>query len=438
MLKSLLGVFMATLVAGCGRGGVIPPDQIKPLVDVSQPDTKLDLPQVLAKLDIEMSKQGIAARPGIPEAELARLTLALPCPLPTQLQGVYRWHDGIPSFIPYHDFLSLEDMVDEYRQIRRMESDVGIPEGQGFRRTYLPLLRFDAKEQIVLDCADDGRAPLIDYFNESPTYDVRYRGIGHFLSVTLSAYETGAYRIRRGRFDVNPIELSRAYRLHAVASEIAWTEANYSLLQEPLRNGTAETFEHARSWIEHRPDERYIPILRSRLHDADPQVVSRAAFSLGQMQAQDAQEDLADLLAHPSADVRNFAAASLSELDRIDPGPTLDLLVKLLDDGNDMVRISAIEALATTRSSRAVGPLLVLLPKVRPGIQQYIVAALGMIRDPTALDALRELRERVAAQDRGQPDRGGTRGSDPPPSRQLAGIDEAIHSIKNRGQSTLL
>jgi hypothetical protein len=429
MLKPVFAGTLSLFVVGCGRASFIPPDQIKPLADVSQPDTRLDLPQVLARLDLQLTRHSVAARPGISESDLGRLRKSLPCPLPPLLERLYRWHDGVASLIPYYDFLPLADMVEEYRQIRKIEIDVGIPEGEGFKRTYLPILRFDGQEQIVVDCADERRAPLIDYFNESPSYDVRYRGIGHFLSVTLSAYEAGAYRMRRGHRDVDPVALSRAYRINAVPSEIAWSDANYALLQEPLRNGAADAFEQARGWIEHRPDGRYITILRTRVHDADPQVASRAAFSLGQMRAQEAQEDLASLLAHPSAEVRNFAAAALSELDRISPGPTIDLLVKLLDDRNDMVRISAIEALATARSPGAVGPLLELLPQVRPGIQQYIVDALGSIRDPAALDALRALRASVAAQDRGQPDRGGTRGSDPPPSRLLVGIDAAIQAI---------
>lgn len=419
---------MTILIAGCERGSYISREQVKPLVDLSQPDTKVDLPRILAKLDIELGKQGVAARPGISELDLARLTQSLPCALPVLLEDLYRWHDGIPSLIPYHDFLPLADMIDEYREIRRSESDVGLPEGQGFKRSYLPILRFDGKEQIVIDCADGQRAPLIDYFNESPTYDARYRGIGHFLSVTLSAYETGAYRFRRGQIAVNPRGLARAYRTNAVESELAWTDANYTLLQTPLRSGAGEAFSNALDWTAYRPDERYIPILQARLHDADPLVVSRAAFSLGQFQAQEAQDDLAGLLAHSSADVRNFAAGALSKLDSVSAG-TRDLLIELLADGNDMVRISAIEALASAGSSDSVGQLLELLPRVRPGIQQYVVYALGEIRDPAALTALRDLRVTIAAQNHGQPDRGGTRGSDPPPSRLLAGIDEAIRLI---------
>lgn len=425
-LAFLVAIFFA--LCACGQR-MIDGSSVKPLADTSQPDSRVDLEQLLPAIEVQLEKQGSARKPPITDAELQRLAQAMPCPIPTMLEQIYRWHNGVDRLLPGYDLLSLDETLNELRGIRQTELAVGVPASLAWPKTYLPILRFDSQEYIALDCARKDGGALLHNMSESSDWDARYRGLGHLLVVTLTAYESGAYRSRRWYLDENPIELSKAYRQHALPSELAGYEENWKLLARPLKDGDRQSFQSALAWVPHRPDERYIPILQGRLRDEDSEVVMHAASMLGTLRAQVAQEDLVGLLTSRSDGVRNFAAHSLACLDHLDQGTTVDALLKLLEDDSDLVRISAIEALATARSSRAVGPLLELLPTSRPGIQQSIVSTLGELRDPRALDALRHLRLNVAAMDQDKPDRGGVRGSDPPPSRLLAGIDEAIRAI---------
>jgi hypothetical protein len=427
---SYLALLFAISCALCACGQrMIDEISIKPLADISQPDTRVDLEKLLLALEVQLEKQGSARKPPITDAELERLAPAMPCPIPTMLEQIYRWHNGMDRLLPGYELLSLDETLKELRGIRQTERTVGVPASLAWPKTYLPILRFDSQEYIALDCARKDGGALLHNMNESSDWDARYRGLGHLLVVTLTAYESGAYRFRRWYLDENPIKLSKAYRQHAIPSELAGYDENWQRLARPLKDGDRYSFQGALAWVPHRPDERYIPILQERLRDADSEVVMHAASMLGTLRAQAAQADLVSVLTSRSDSVRNLAAHALADLDHLDQGHTVDALLKLLEDDSDLVRISAIEALATARSSRAVGPLLELLPTSRPGIQQSIVSTLGELRDPKALDALRDLRLKVAAMDLDKPDRGGTRGSDPPPSRLLAGIDEAIRAI---------
>lgn len=405
-------------------------EQLKETIDVSQPDERINLAEVFAGLDKSFSALGVQTNPPLEDTDIARLEKELPCRIPPLLKELYKWHDGIQSFLPYCDFLSLAEMVKRYHFIKQIDREVGASDGEGWPVHFLPILEFDGRTHIALDCALPERNPLYYYFVEDGIPHPRYRGIGHLLAVTLTAYETGAYHKRHDILDVRPIGEMQALRTYSTASELQAMEENWVILEKALTHLRGQEFRSIMSWIAHKvPDERMVPLLRQRLHDADPDTVAGAAFALGQLQAQAALPDLTDLLSHPASKVRNFAGGALSELDSIDSEITIDRLIALLDDRDDLVRISAIEALGRAKSPRPVPHLIKRLPKSRPGIQEYIVRTLAYLGDKSALPALRELQTAVSRMNLNEPNRGGSRGSDPPPVRLKAGVDWAISQL---------
>jgi hypothetical protein len=347
---------------------------------------------------------------------------------------MYLWHDGSRDLLPFYEWLSLQDLVAEYRQIGSTLRSVGTLAAEAWPTHDLPLFRLDGAEYIALDCSSQDHAPLFHAVIEEGSRVPKYRGIGHLLAVTRTAYRTDAYRRRRGRADLHPPRELAAFAEHALPSELSAMEANWLDLERAIRSARGPYFQVCASTLAHIPDQRAVTPLMDRLDDGDPMVVATAAFALGTIRAESALADLTRLLDHPAAEVRNFAAHAMWQFDRIDSEATVDGLVSLLDDSSEMVVVSAVQALGTARSRVAVDPLLDLLRTSRPGIQQYVVATMAEIGDVSALPALRELRSQVASRDLTLPDRGGTRGSDPPPARLLANVDEAIKRLEGRAR----
>lgn len=425
----LVLLVISVCLSGCDDASVPDLDPMAPAVDVALPDSPIDLSTLLPTLERQLLDHGATLHPPLGDAALERLQKSLPCRLPHLLAQIYRWHDGVDRIVPAYDLLPLAQVVEDYHAIQAMERDIGVPESAGWPKTYLPILRMDAQEYIALDCTAPDQGALLHNFNEDPRWDARYRGLGHFLRVTSSAYELGAYRLRDGDLDEWPLRYAQAFRAHAHPQELTALEAHWSKVSDALAHGSSAGLRLAVTWATMFPHERYVAVLVRRLSDRNPAVVAIAAFALGELRAQDAEPALAIQLSHPSGEVRNFAAGALARLERIDPqSGTVGTLIALLDDPDELVRLSAIEALATARSSTAVAPLVAVLAHSRPGIQLQVVHTLGELRDRSALAALRQLRAQLAAQSP-LPDRGGTRGSDPPPQRLLAAVDDALRKI---------
>jgi hypothetical protein len=227
-----------------------------------------------------------------------------------------------------------------------------------------------------------------------------------------------------------PLLFSDTWRAPASAAEKQGAEEKWRILETILRDGSGEGFEMSAMQLGGTPvDARAVVVLRSRLHDSDENILGAAAFALGELKAQEAASDLAALLDSPAPTVRNMAASALAEMDRIESESIIDSLIKQLDDRDELARISAIEALATARSPKAVPKLLEVVTRSRPGIQEYAVATLGTIGDRRALEPLRAMQTQLSQQDLSQRDKGGTRGSDPPPQRLKSAVDEAIAKL---------
>ncbi|QJR12236.1 hypothetical protein DSM104443_03321 [Usitatibacter rugosus] len=407
----------------------LPPPH-KPAIDLRAPDTIVDLDATFRALDAHFAAHGIVVRPPLDAAAPDRLEKELPCALPPAVRRMYLWHDGINPMIPSYEWLPLAKVIDEYRFIKRIEREVGMLESMAWPRTFLPILRFDGQQHIAVDCASPERAPMYFYFVQDGVPRAQYRGPGHFLAVTLTAFDTKAFDGRGGHLDPRPMLVREAFQRHATPAELAVMEENWAAYERSLVGLEGQALGRQLSSGSEQPDPRAIPLLERYLADPDPKVVRGAAFALGQLQAASSEPKLAGLLTHASPEVRNFAAGALSNMDTLASEATVDRLLAMLDDPNDLARLSAINALGTSRRQRAVAPLLERLRKVRPGIEVAIVLALERIGDRSALPQLRALQADLAKMDLTIPNRGGFRGSDPPPASRKAAVEAAIAKIE--------
>jgi len=403
--------------------------EIKAPIDVSSPDAEANLPEVFSRLDRQFSKNNIHPSPPLAESEISALEQQLPCKLPPVLREMYRWHNGIPDFIPMYELLPLDKMVEQYKLIRRIDKEVGWQEGEGWPVHFLPILQFDGKEHIALDCKNTGSADstaLYHYFVEDGTPTAKYRGPAHLLQVTLSSYESGAYKREFNTMEVDSLEETRAFRQHAFASELQIMEDNWVKTKQFLITAKGENLTTMLGSMD--PDERAIPLLIDKLRDANPEEIVHICLVFRRFKSEATRPALNDLLKHKSSRARNFAASALSNLRGPQGQAETDTLLSLLDDSDKQVQLSAIEALRHAKSYRVIDALLDKLHHSKPGTQEYIVGTLADIGDKRALPALKELQASFPA----HPDNkryARARGDDPSPADFKLSVDDAIRRL---------
>ena len=138
-----------------------------------------------------------------------------------------------------------------------------------------------------------------------------------------------------------------------------------------------------------------IPHLIQTLADEDAQTKQGAVIALGRLKAKRASSSLSAMLLRADAELRVAICWSLGEI--ADPG-VLECLLDRLDDGDQSVKLHAIAALGKIGEDRASPSILRLLYGPGRGhvlAEGYEVRAaacwtLGRIRDPRAVERLRE------------------------------------------------
>ncbi|HOW26992.1 MAG TPA: HEAT repeat domain-containing protein [Elusimicrobiota bacterium] len=135
-------------------------------------------------------------------------------------------------------------------------------------------------------------------------------------------------------------------------------------------------------------DVRAIPPLLLALSDADENVRSSSARTLGLMRTKDASKELSRLVTDdPTDQVRQSAVVALGF---IADETTVPSLVKALKDAYVGVRYAACQALATLRAPEAVPPLIDLLKDADPKMRRNVALSLGQIGNSSAVIALRQ------------------------------------------------
>lgn len=139
-------------------------------------------------------------------------------------------------------------------------------------------------------------------------------------------------------------------------------------------------------------DRDVVPTLKNALTSEDPDVRFQAVLALARVAGVDAYEELSAAADDVDAEVRANVAAALADL-RCDDG--VEVFLRLLDDVDASVRLEAALALAARGDRRAVPHLIMALQDAEAAPQA--VRALGVLKDPSAAEPLRQLCTRWTA-----------------------------------------
>ncbi|MDH3750954.1 MAG: HEAT repeat domain-containing protein [Gammaproteobacteria bacterium] len=172
-------------------------------------------------------------------------------------------------------------------------------------------------------------------------------------------------------------------------------------------------------------------VLYRFLDDEDPEIVAKAAWWIGYLNARDYVPTLVDLLEHEDRQVVNMAGGGLAKMADSRDVRYLDRIYPVLDHEYLLARMSAIEVIGVIGSSESTKFLLERLSDEEPAAKWQIARALGRIGDVRALPALKQFQQAVQLMDHSVPNKGGVRGSDPHPESLEAVAEEAIAMIES-------
>jgi cell wall assembly regulator SMI1 len=162
-------------------------------------------------------------RPGLNDADIDATTSPLGLRLPREARIWWRWRNGtihggrrkLPG--PWHEALSLEGAVDQYRQFRQIAHNTAPDWPQNnpdiiWHPSWLPIIRTTQPIAIDCDVPEDAPTPvlLVDWQNPERFDKPRASSLGEMVAWWIVALETdvwywneaeGWWRTRRERLD---------------------------------------------------------------------------------------------------------------------------------------------------------------------------------------------------------------------------------------------
>jgi hypothetical protein len=383
----------------------------------------VSIQNLLNQLDQIFETLGVNSKLAAPitDEALQDLTQKLPFKIPSDLEQLYKWHNGMDEFIPAYDLLSLSDAIAEYEAL--VASAREFQDEDFFKHIYFPILQFQ-DSWFLVDCDPGTKTNVYYLFLEDGTVKKEYESFEQMLQIVVDAYLSRAFYIEDDLVVENPVLLQKIENKYLSQEQRDEREAHWNklciqlhelksreLAQMPPSEEEAHLGElyaglglaapntlFKKSLIRQlyeTCDERAIEYMVEFLDDTDPEIVANAAFGLGDLKARERLPELLKLLKHPAEVVRNLSAHAIGNI--ISPNDKLLLqpLLDLLTDEATLVRIAAVVALGQLRSQKAVLSLINLLQDRNSGIRSEAIHALGKIGDSRALEALRNQQSKV-------------------------------------------
>ena len=181
-----------------------------PKAAVMPADVEVSMEEVLDRLEAALSKSApeilAALEPGITERQLAELEERGGFQLSPELRALYRWRNGMApgsaaDFIPGHDFLPLEQVIEERQSIAQQAREGTAAQRamhelfSSHRDPWLTLLADGAGDGYFFDPQRRaGEGAIFYHFSETGHY-VFFPSAKNLLVGIAECYETGAFAV---------------------------------------------------------------------------------------------------------------------------------------------------------------------------------------------------------------------------------------------------
>lgn len=359
-------------------------------------------------------------RPGLPAEEIAARLRELPFVPPRELLALYQWRDGtagLDFFFPSHDFLSLEDAIEDYYARRDVALEYASPElpvDELWHPRWFPIFRASWGTEYTMLCPEretTDTAPILDVDVEGDSHDMAYTSLTHMVRVLADCYETGAFTMHSdGYLEEDEAKVGDIRRGYAPdRAEAALEALRQRVTGEALNQGVHDVIE--------LHDVRAVEPLLALLRDGDDAVRRAVILPLGLLGDERAITPLLELVANgrtisdfdrvsPFAYARHIldprarreSYARMSAIDALESivartGRSLPLepFLAAMRDPEPMVRMRAAVRLGASGGPRALAPLVAALTDHDSSARLAAIQALGRLGDLRALEPLRRL-----------------------------------------------
>ena len=188
-----VNILIASVLIICGCSGEFPskPAQIRAAVD-SYDKQRLRHSLDAIKAWHRANKTGVdsALKPGLSEADLSTKQFTDECRLTEELKALWSWHNGETGprpFIWYHDFISLEEAVSEYRWLTLNPLEKWDPH-------YVPIMSFEGEWYgAYCGALSEVAGPIIHYYLEDGAR-VTARNLTTFMATMSQVLDAGAVK----------------------------------------------------------------------------------------------------------------------------------------------------------------------------------------------------------------------------------------------------
>jgi hypothetical protein len=370
-----------------------------------------------------LEKEYIA--PPISDEKFRRLAGRLPFKIPSIIENLYRWHDGIEQFIPGYDLLPLSDAIAEYERLIALGEE--FQDEDFFDKSFFPILYAD-KSYFIVDCDPNYVESIYYLVFEIGDMQERYENLEQMLRIVVDAYLSRAYYMEEGSLVKNLVLLRKIESKYLSPQQQNEREAEWNKLCDEVhklkhRDHSQEQSNQDAPWeklyvgilshssrdlqksilisrLYHTYDERAISYLTEFLSDNNPDIIGNAAFGLGKLRAREKLPELLKLLNHPAQIVRNLAACAIRDIASPEDELLIQPLLTLLADEADIVQLSAAEALGRLRNPKAVSKLINLfissLADEKSRVRYHAISALRRIGDFGVVEILKQQKSKVS------------------------------------------
>lgn len=177
------------IVCGCSAEFPTDPVHLRAATAQSSPrQLKQSLESIKAWHRVHRTGLAAALRPGLSGKALEPTLLFGKCALSDELKTLWSWHDGEISQVPfvwYHDFLTLEHAIAEYRWLVLNPLVRWDP-------AYLPVLSFDGEWYGAYCGSDSATAGPIVHFDPEGGAHITATNLTTFMAMMAEAMEDGA------------------------------------------------------------------------------------------------------------------------------------------------------------------------------------------------------------------------------------------------------
>ncbi len=376
--------------------------------------------EILAQLDTIFDffeKEGV--EPPISDINYQQLAEKFPFKIPTVIENIYKWHDGIESLIPSYDFMSLSGAFAEYERLIALREE--FQDESFFNEKFLPIFWTD-KSYLVVDCDPNYEESIYYLSFESSDLPEVYENTEQMLQIIVDAYLSRAYYIEDGSLIENSVLLKKIENKYFSLDRLNEKESKWNKLcdelhklekKERLNRDTAseevytEVFGYSQTDFQKSIlinklymsyDERAISYLTEFLNDSNSEIVSKAAYGLGELRAREKLPELLKLLDHPDQSVRSLATCAIKNIasseDEILIQPLLQSLIRENPVEANIVQINTAEALSKLKNPNSITKLIdfliVSLPDKESKVNHHVVSALRRMGDIRVVEQLEQ------------------------------------------------